>query len=333
MEEIGEAAPRAVTASPRAPRRGVARSQWFFLLVVILAIGAVTTVLNARFIRINNVVNILEQISSLGVVAAGATILIISGNFDISVGANLGFSACVMALLIKGGAPYTPAVAAGIVLAVVNALFVGGTSILFKAPSFITSLASIGIFQGIALAITGARYQTIFGKFETLGSTRLLGVIPVLFLVALGVFVLVFLLLRYSLLGRRIFAIGSNARAAYLAGVDVKLNKLLFFAINGLLVGTAAMMMLSRIGSAQASTGAGMELRAIGAAVIGGAVMSGGKGSVVGTFLGVLLMGVISNALNMLQVSPYFQDVTFGGVLIIALGVSSLSQVAGRSAV
>jgi ribose transport system permease protein len=106
---------------------------------------------------------------------------------------------------------------------------------------------------------------------------------------------------------------------------------LVFFAINGLFVGIAAMMILSRIGSAQASTGAGIELRAIGAAVIGGAVMAGGKGSVLGTFLGVLLMGVISNSLNMLQVSPYFQDVTFGLVLIVALGVSSFSQAPTKS--
>lgn len=312
-------------------RVGFVRNQWFFLLVVILAIGIVTTLLNPRFVRVNNVVNVLEQISSLGVVAAGATILIISGNFDISVGANLGLSACVMALLMKAGFPYLPTVLVGLALAVTNSLFVGATSIIFKAPSFITSLACIGIFQGIALAITGARYQTIFGKFETLGSTRLLGVIPLLFLVALGVFVLVFLLLRFSLLGRRVFAIGSNPRAAYLAGIDVKLNKLIFFGINGLLVGTSATMLLSRIGSAQASTGAGMELRAIGAAVIGGAVMSGGKGNILGTFLGVLLMGVISNSLNMLQVSPYFQDVTFGAVLLVALGVSSLSQIEKRA--
>jgi len=302
------------------------QNQWFFLIIVIVAISIFATILNPRYIQLNNIINVVEQISSLGVVAAGATVLIISGNFDISVGANVGLSACVMAIMIRAGIPYTPVIIAGLCVAILCALFVGVTSIMFKAPSFITSLACIGIFRGIALAITGARYQTIFGKFEALGSTRLFGVVPLLFIAAIVVFVLVFLMLRYSLLGRRVFAIGSNPHAAYLAGINVKLNKLIFFAINGLLVGIAATMILSRIGSAQASTGAGMEMRAIGAAVIGGAVMSGGKGSILGTFLGVLLMGVISNSLNMLQVSPYYQDVTFGLVLIIALGVSSLSQ-------
>lgn len=307
-------------------RSKVFQNQWFFLLVVIVGISIFTTTLNPRYVQLNNIVNIVEQISSLGVVAAGATILIISGNFDISVGANVGLSACVMAIMIKSDIAPLAAVVAGILVSVVSSLLVGYTSILFKAPSFITSLACIGIFRGIALAITGARFQNIFGRFEALGTTRLFDVIPLLFIVAFVVFIAVFLVLKYSLLGRRIFSIGSNPRAAYLSGINVNVNKLIFFAINGLLVGIAATMMLSRIGSAQASTGSGMELRAIGAAVIGGAVMSGGKGSILGTFLGVLLMGVISNSLNMLQVSPYYQDVTFGFVLLIALGVSSLSQ-------
>ena len=309
----------------------IVRKQWFFLLVVIVGLSIFTQILNPRFFHPNNLVNILEQISSLGVVAAGATILIISGNFDISVGAAVGLSASVMAMLIKAGVSSWLVVPIGLAVAVLCALFVGGTSILFKAPSFITSLASIGVFQGIALAITEARYQTIFGKFEALGAVRFFDIIPLIFLVAASVYVLVYFILQRSILGRRIFAIGSNRQAAYLAGINVNANKLLFFALNGLLVGVAATMILSRIGSAQASTGAGMELRAIGAAVIGGAVMTGGKGSILGTFLGVLLMGVISNSLNMLQVSPYFQDVTFGMVLIVALGVSSFSQLKQRA--
>jgi ribose transport system permease protein len=137
--------------------------------------------------------------------------------------------------------------------------------------------------------------------------------------------------LRFTKLGRRIYAIGSNERAAYLAGIGINFNKLVFFGINGLLVGIGAMMLLSRVGAAQPSTGAGIELQAIGAVVIGGTPMMGGKGRIVGTFFGVLLMGVISNALNMLQVSPYFQDVTFGLLIIFSVAVSALSQ--GRSRV
>lgn len=305
-------------------------NQWFFVLMVIIIVGIVTQSLNPRFMRVNNIVNILEQISVLGILSAGATILIISGNFDISVGSNLGLSACIMAMLMRADIPPYQAVIVGILVSILASLFVGYTSILFKAPSFITSLAATGVFKGIALALTEARFQTIYGQFEALGGTRFFGVVPLLFVISLSVFISVFVLLKYTLVGRRIFAIGSNPHAAYLVGIKVNANKLLFFGISGVLVGLAAALYLSRIGSAQASTGSGMELRAIGAAVIGGAVMSGGKGSVLGTFLGTLLMGVIANSLNMLQVSPYLQDVSFGIVLLIALGVSAFSLPSGK---
>ena len=307
-------------------KAGLLGSQWFFLLIVIAAISLFTSILNPRFVRIGNIINILQQVSTLGVVAAGATILIISGNFDISVAANLGLSACVMAMLINAGVPSGLAVPAGILVSVVCSTFVGVSSILFRAPSFIISLAAIGIFKGTSLALTEAVLQTIYGKFEFLGATRLFGIVPLLFLISLAIYAVVFVILKYTLLGRRVYAIGNNPTAAYLSGIDIKANKIVFFVINGVFVGVAAMMMLSRIGAAQASTGNGMELTAIGAVVIGGTTMDGGKGGIVGTFLGVLLMGVIGNALNMLQVSPYFQDVINGAVIVLAIAVSSLSQ-------
>ncbi len=308
----------------------LARNQWFFVLVVLIVVSVFTHSMNPRFFRLTNILNVLERISVLGIVAAGATILIVSGNFDISVGANLGLSACVMAILIRMGYSSEVAVALGILSAIGANLVVGASSVLFRAPSFITSLACISVFQGTALAITGAQFQTIYGRFEVLGATRLFGVIPLVFIVCLVVYVAVFVMLYYTLLGRRVHAIGSNPKAAYLAGINVNANKLIFFAINGLLVGIAAALFLSRVGSASATTGQGMEIRAIGSAVIGGAVMTGGKGSVLGTFLGALLMGVIGNSLNLLRVSPYFQDVSFGVVLLLALGVTSFSHAKER---
>ena len=302
------------------------RSQWVYLLLVVVVVSAVTQVVNPKYLRIDNIVSILEQISVLGLVAAGATILIVSGNFDISVGANIGLSACVMAMLIKNGVPAPLAVPAGLGVAVVCGVFVGGTSILLRAPSFIVSLACIGIFRGIGLALTKGTIQTIYGKFEMLGATRFWDVVPLLFLISLAGYLVVHFTLTYTRLGRRVYSIGSNPYAAFLSGIAVRGNKLVFFALNGLFVGIAAALLLSRVGSAVPSTGSGMELKAIGAVVIGGAPMSGGKGTVVGTFFGVLLMGVISNVLNMLRVSAYYQEVAFGLLILVALAVSLLSQ-------
>lgn len=304
----------------------VFKTQWFFLLLVVLVLSVITGIINPKYVYLRNVINILEQISVLGLVASGATILMISGNFDISVGANIGLASCMMAILIKHGVPNIFAVGFGLGIAVCCCFLVGMTSIIFRAPSFIISLACIGIFKGIALALTAGTIQTIYGQFETLGAFRIFGVIPLLFIISLIGYLAVHFILTYTKLGRRVYAIGSNAQAAYLAGIAVKQNKVLFFLINGVLVGTAATLLLSRVGAVQPSTGSGIELKAIGAVVIGGAPMTGGEGKIIGTFFGVLLMGVISNVLNMLQVNPYFQDITFGVLIILSLGISALSQ-------
>ena len=131
-------------------------------------------------------------------------------------------------------------------------------------------------------------------------------------------------ILIYTQIGRRIYAIGSNQRAAFLAGINVNANKILFFAISGFLVGVSSVLILSRLGGALPSTGAGIELRAIGAVVIGGVPITGGSGNILGTFFGVLLMGVISNSLNMLRINPYFQEMAYGILIIIAIAISSL---------
>ncbi len=312
-------------------KENIFTKQWVFLLAVMIVLSVVTGIINPKFFNIRNMVNILEQISVLGIVASGATVLMISGNFDISVGANIGLTSCIMAILMKNGTSSFVSVIVGILIATVACLFVGASSIAFKAPSFIISLACISIFKGIALALTDGTIQTIYGQFEALGATRIFGIIPLLFILSLVGYLVVHFILSYTRLGRRAYAIGNNSQAAYLSGISIKGNTLLFFAINGILVGVAATMLLSRVGAVQPSTGSGMELKAMGAVVIGGTPMTGGKGKIIGTFFGILLMGVISNVLNMLQVNPYFQDITFGFLIIISLAVSAFSHLKGSS--
>lgn len=302
------------------------RKQWFCLLLVVILLSIITGVARPLYLLPSNIASILKYISVLGLVATGATILIVSGNFDISVGAVVGLTACVMAMLMQRGVPVACAVAAGLGLAVACSLFVGGASILLRAPSFIVSLACITIFRGIAQALTNSSTQTIPPEADIPAETTILAVIPVLFLISLVGFGVMHFLLTYTKLGRRVYSIGSNPRAAYLSGIGVRRNKLIFFAINGLYVGIAAALLLFRFGRVTPMTGNGYELRAIGAVVIGGAPMSGGKGKIIGTFFGVLLMGVISSVLNMFQVDSNFQDVAFGLLIIVALAVSLLSQ-------
>src|SRR5215469_1758749 len=312
-------------------KRRLLANQWSFLLIVVVLLSIIAGAVNSRYWWVGNLTNLLGQISVLSLVACGATILIISGNFDISVGANIGLSSVVMAMLMRSGVFPPLAAFAGVLIAIVCASLIGGAAILFRAPSFIISLAAIGVFQGIALFITQGTIQTIYGQFEFLGGMKIFNVLPLLFLIALLGYGLTHFILTRTQLGRCVYAIGNNQRAAYLAGINVNRQKLIFFALNGLFVGCAAMLLLSRVGAAQPSTGTGIELQAIGSVVIGGAPMSGGKGNVLGTFCGVLLWGVIGNALNMIRVNAYIQDVIIGLLIIFAVAVSSLRLRAERA--
>ena len=299
-------------------------NQWSFLLLVVAILSIIAGAVNPRYWWVGNISNLLGQISVLSLAACGATILIISGNFDISVGANIGLSSVVMAMLMRTGVYPPLAALVGVLISIFCASLIGAASILFQAPSFIISLAAIGVFQGVALYITQGTIQTIYGQFETLGGAKLFNVVPLLFIVALLGYGVIYYLLAHTQLGRCVYAIGNNQRAAYLAGIKVNQKKMFFFALKGLFVGIAAMLLLSRVGAAQPSTGTGIELQAIGSVVIGGAPMSGGKGNVGGTFCGVLLWGVIANALNMMRVNAYIQDVIVGLLIIFAVAVSSL---------
>jgi len=300
------------------------KNQWFLLLFVVIMIVVFTGVKNPRFYNKDNLLNILDQISVLGLVSAGATILIISGNFDISVGSIIGLSTCIMSILINKNVSEFNASIIGIIVCILCSSLNGFFTVLFRTPSFIISLAMMGVYHGIALSITGGIIQTIYGKMEGIAGTRLFDILPLLFFISIAGYLLVHIILKYTQLGRRIFAVGNNPRAAFLVGINVDLNRIIFFAINGFLVGIAAVLILSRLGAALPSTGSGLELRAIGSVVIGGVPITGGLGNVLGTFFGVLLMGVISNSLNMLRVNPYLQEVFYGLLIILAVAVSSI---------
>jgi ribose transport system permease protein len=311
-------------------KRTLLSNQWSFLLIVVAILSIIAGTINPRYWWLGNITNLLGQISVLILAACGATILIISGNFDISVGANIGLSSVVMAILMRNGLFPPLAATVGVFISVLCGTSIGAAAILFQAPSFIISLAAIGVFQGIALFITQGTIQTIYGQFETLGGAKIFNFLPLLFVIALAGYGVIHFVLSHTQLGRSVYAIGNNPKAAYLAGINVNRRKLIFFAINGLFIGVASMLLLSRVGAAQPSTGTGIELQAIGSVVIGGTPMSGGKGNALGTFCGVLLWGVIGNALNMMRVDPYIQDVVIGLLIIFAVAVSSLRLRAER---
>lgn len=241
-----------------------------------------------------------------------------------SVGRMVGLAMCTMAILMNNGMnPFVVSII-GILICVGCSVFNGALSILFNAPSFIVTLASGSIFYSIALLITDGYMQTLYGKYRFLSSYKVFGVFPLIWLILLLGFVAVFLILKHTQTGRQIFAIGTNEKAAYLSGVNINRSKIKFFVLSGILVGIASMLMLSRISAAQATTGEGMELEAIGAVVIGGSSINGGKGGVVGTFFGVILLSMISTAINMLHINAFYEYMVYGIVILLALAITAV---------
>ena len=234
-------------------------SQPFILFVFIVLVAVFTNSINSKFLTWGTISSILGQAAGLGLVSAGATVLVISGHFDISTGRMVGLAMCSMAIMLNAGMNPVLVSLIGVLLCVVCSVFNGAVSIAFNAPSFVVTLATQNIYYSLALLITNGYMQTLYGKYRTLASHNIFGVFPLIYLILILGFVSVHILLKHTRTGRQVYAIGTNESAAYISGVNVKWSKLKFFIISGVLVGIASMVMLSRISAAQATTGFGME--------------------------------------------------------------------------
>ena len=299
-------------------------SQPFILFVFIILVAVVTNSVNDKFLTWSTINSILGQAAGLGLVSAGATILVISGHFDISTGRMVGLAMCAMALMLNEGMNPVLVSLLGILICVACSVFNGVVSIAFNAPSFVVTLATQNIYYSIALLLTNGYMQTLYGKYRTLASYEIFGVFPLIYLVLILGFVAVYIILKHTRTGRQVYAIGTNERAAYISGININFSKVKFFLISGILVGVASMLMLSRISAAQATTGYGMETEAIGAVVIGGSSINRGKGRVVGTFFGVILLSMISTAINMLHINAFYEYMVYGIVILLALAITAV---------
>jgi ribose/xylose/arabinose/galactoside ABC-type transport system permease subunit len=314
-------------------------SQSIALLIVIAAVAAVTTAVNPRFIRVQNLVNILQQVSILGIVACGVGMLLVSGNIDISVGSQISFMGIVTALVINGmfgGEPGTkvvvPAwraalaiplavavtVALGFLVGLVNGLVV----VKSRVASFIITLGFLTVYHGAALVAGKGTGYPVSPRFEQLGRGRLFDVVPVpvlIFLAAIGITAVV---LKYFRYGRKLYAIGGNRKAAFVSGIGTGRLTVAAFVVVGLCDALAALILVSRVGLAQSNISDSYALDALAAVVVGGMSITGGKGSAVNILLGVLLIGLISNALIIMRVSPNARDLVMGGIVIAAVSLS-----------
>ncbi len=293
-----------------------------------------------NFLTMDNSMNVLRQICVNLCLSIGMTLIILSGGIDLSVGSMLAFSGAVAAGLLKNGiviprtnvfieVTVSGAILAGVLVGAALGACNGLVITRFKLPPFVATLGMLSVARGLTMLWTGGFPITRLGdSFGYLGSGRWMGVpMPVWITGALvAVFVLVMKRTRF---GRHVYAVGGNEKAATLSGLSVKRIKLLVYTIGGALAGVAGLLVTARLDSATPNAGLTYELDSIAAVVIGGTSLSGGRGTIMGTVLGCLIIGVLNNGLVLLEVSPFWQQVIKGLVIIVAVAVDKMGNRSG----
>ena len=300
------------------------------LAMVILLIITVISLVNPRFIALKNIITILQQISVLGILTMAMSLLLISGGIDLSVGNIMILSGVVMSKVMMLGGDVLPAVLAGLLTGALCGVLNGVIIAKSRCIPLIITLGTSLMFYGTALTISEGRIMSFRGRLNGL-KYRIFEVFPVMLLVLLGMILIAYVLLNITKFGRRIVAVGGNEKNAFLSGIPVERYKIAVYALAGLFCAVASLVFAARIDSITANGGAGYETRALTAAIIGGVTFEGGRGTVSGAFLGCLLMGVISNAMNILQVTSYTQTIVTGLIIVSAVVLSNIHNIGRRS--
>ena len=306
------------------------RGQTMGLFLVLLIMGVVWSVLSPYFLTQSNLLNVLLQSSITTIVAVGQTYVILTSGIDLSVGSVVALCAVVLGLLLKAGVPVFVAIpaalVAGMIIGLVNGVIITKASV----PPFIMTLGMMGIARGLALILTGGQSLYTFPEgFRFVFGSGFLWIIPMPAVIAAIVVGVGAYILHSTRFGRYIYAVGGNAEAARLSGLPVVRVTIGAYVVAGITYAIGAAVLTARINSAQPIAGQGYELDAIAAVVLGGTSLFGGEGSLFGTVLGALLMGVLRNGLNLLNVSSFVQQVIIGGVIILAVAVDKLRRRSG----
>jgi ribose transport system permease protein len=290
------------------------------MLVVVLIIMAIgMTIASPVFLDVGNLQAILVGLSVEATIAVGMMLLLISGGLDLSVGSTLGFTGVVTGLALQAGFATLPAILTGLTAALAVGLMNAFLIARMRINPFITTLGMSMAIRGFLLVIAhGRAVLNLPMSFNVIGQGDLFGFQYPIFIM-LAIVIIGDILLRHNRFFRQSYYIGGNEKAARLSGINVDFVKVVNYCVVALLAGVAGLLTTARFGSSSVTIGTGVELRVITAAIIGGASLSGGEGSIFGAFLGALFMGMLANALNLLGVDAYWQNLITGAILILAV--------------
>lgn len=297
------------------------------IFVVFIIICLILSFISPQFLTVSNWTIIITQVSINALLAFGVTFVIITGGIDLSLGSMVAVTGVIAAMLAHPDAfPVVLPIFAGLFAGFLMGVFNGFIITKSRIAPFIVTLGTMTIGRGLALILSKGRpISNLSDSFNFIGGGDILG-IPFPIIILIIIFIICSLILKKTLLGRYIYAIGGNEQASRASGVNVNQVKMAVYSISGLLAGLAGILLTSRITTGQPNAGAGFELDAIAAAVIGGTSTSGGTGTMTGTLIGVLLIGVINNGLDLLNVTSYYQQVVMGVIIIGAVVLDSWNQ-------
>ena len=298
-------------------------SNWMIyigMVGIFLVFTIICSAMGKNFLNLNNIMNIVNQASINAIIAIGASMVILTGGIDLSVGSVVGFVGIFLAMNLKNGMSIPLAIVLCLLCGVLIGLFNGVLVSYGKVPAFIATLGSMQAVRGMAQIINGG--QAVSGFPLDIGAvmkTRFFGVVPIGVLYVVVFYAIMVLVLSYTKFGRRIYALGGNPHAARLSGIKVKRLEVSVYVISGVFAAFAGVMLLGRLLYADPSAGNSYEMDAIAAAVIGGISMSGGKGRLVNTVVGAIILATLTNGLQIMNVATYYQTVITGLVVIIAV--------------
>ncbi len=290
-----------------------------FIALIFLVV--VISVISPDFRTVNNFLSLLRQSAINGLIAFGMTCIILTGGIDLSVGSVLALTSIICAHIIKIGIPAPLAMLIALIFGIILGTISGLMVTKSRLQPFIATLITMTGYRGLTMILSGGRPISRLGDnllLNQIGKGSFLGIpIPVWILV---IFFAIFLfILKKTVLGRQIYATGSNSKAAELAGINTNNIKLIVYAVSGFMASISGLILVSRLGSAQPTLGSGYELDAIAAVALGGTSMTGGRGKITGTLIGILIIAVLNNGLNIIGVSSYYQDVVKALVIFLAV--------------
>lgn len=292
-------------------------------VIGLILFSLIISMLNDRFLTMSNILNVLRQTSINSIIAAGMTFVILTGGIDLSIGSTLAFTGATSAFMIFSGVHPLLAVIFALALGMGIGMMNGVIISKGRLQPFIVTLATMTILRGATMVFTNGKpistgYEAYGELFNKIGEGYFLN-IPNPVLIMIVIFSFGYFILKNTTFGRYVYALGGNEDATQLSGINVDRIKIFVYGINGLLAALAGIIITSRLSSAQPTAGSGYELDAIAAVVLGGTSLAGGVGSILGTIVGALIIGILNNALNLMNVSSYYQLLLKGLVILIAV--------------